>query len=619
MKCALIGNPSVGKSLIFNQLTGLGVEVSNYPGTTVELMQGTLCYHQSSIEVIDLPGIYSLDGDSAEEELVRTYLMTETPEVIVAVLDATRLERNLYLLLQVAEYGIPTVVVLNMIDEAAAQGISIDRARLSRLLGGLPVIETAATQGKNVGEIIPAVLSEAKTSTLSVPYNPQVEAGIRSLEKLYGASRLQALQALQGIGDESTLLEGAQTIADEIEARNHMAPDQIIAANRYLCARRIIESVVGAQEPDRRFSLDRLLTKAFPGIPILVLVLLSMLITVFVAGSFLEELIVENFNLYVIDPFLALGLPPLAETLGHATLLAIVAGLGIAFPFVFIFYILLSIIEDSGYMTRAAFLADRAMHHLGLHGGALIPMVMAFGCNVPAVMAAGQMRSGREKTIAAFLITMVPCSARTVIIAGIVAAFVGIGAALSVYLIVMALILLTGYVLARYIPGGQYGMILEMAPLRRPDPVLVLRKSWERIKEFLFIAMPLLLAGSIVLGALDYFGYVEAFAVAVAPISEGVLGLPAYASTALLFGILRKEMAFETLAVLAGTTDLASVMTAVQLYTFAVISVLFVPCISTIAVLLKQVGTKITLAVSAYTIMLGFFIGAIIHLITGLV
>ncbi|QSZ67761.1 ferrous iron transport protein B [Methanofollis aquaemaris] len=618
MRCALVGNPSVGKSLIFNQLTGLGVEVSNYPGTTVELMQGTLCYRRSSIEVIDLPGIYSLDGDSAEEELVRTYLMTEAPEVIVAVLDATRLERNLYLLLQVAEYGIPTVVVLNMIDEAAAQGISIDCDHLSELLG-LPVIETAASLGKNVGEIIPAVLAGGNTSTLSIPYNPQVEAGLRSLEKIYGASRLQGLQALQGIGDEPGLIEGAQTIAGELEARNHMAPHQIIAANRYLCARQITGAVIGAQEPDRRFSLDRLLTRTFPGIPILALVLLSMLLTVFVAGSFLEELIVENFNLYVIEPFLALSLHPLAETLGHAALLAIVAGLGIAFPFVFIFYILLSIIEDTGYMTRAAFLADRSMHHLGLHGGAIIPMVMAFGCNVPAVMAAGQMRSGREKTIAAFLITMVPCSARTVIIAGIVAAFVGIGAALSVYLIVIVLILLTGYVLARYIPGGQYGMILEMAPLRRPDPVLVLRKSWERIKEFLFIAMPLLLVGSVILGALDYLGYVEAFSRAVAPISEGVLGLPAYASTALLFGILRKEMAFETLAVLSGTTDLGSVMTSVQLYTFAVISVLFVPCISTIAVLLKQVGTKITLAVSAYTIMLGFFIGGIIHLITGLI
>ena len=174
-----------------------------------------------------------------------------------------------------------------------------------------------------------------------------------------------------------------------------------------------------------------------------------------------------------------------------------------------------------------------------------------------------------------------------------------------------------GVFLARNIPGGQYGMILEMAPLRMPDPVLVMKKSWGRIQEFLFIAMPLLLAGSVVLGALDYYGVVDAFSLIVAPVSEGFLGLPAYVTTALLFGILRKEMAFETLAVLSGTADLGSVLTGVQLYTFAVISVLFVPCISTIAVILRQMGGRVTLAVSAYTITLGFLIGGLIHFIAG--
>ncbi|TAJ43402.1 ferrous iron transport protein B [Methanofollis fontis] len=616
MRCALIGNPSVGKSLIFNQLTGLGVEVSNYPGTTVELMSGTLCFERTALSIVDLPGIYSIDGGSAEEELVRTHLLTDPPDMLVVVLDATRMERNLYLLLQVIEYAIPTLVVLNMIDEAAAQGIVIDRQRLSSLLG-LPVIETAASLGKNIGEIIPTLLSEGRTTTFSVPYAPQIQAAVRSLERFYGAERLPALQALQGIGASAELIEGARTIAAEIEARDHITPQQIIAANRHLAARQIAGEVVGSQEPDRRFSADRLLTRLMPGIPILLAVLLSMLFIVFTLGSFLEEAIVETFTLYVIDPFMALGLPPLAESLGQAALLAIVAGLGIAFPFVLIFYILLSIVEDTGYLTRAAFLADRAMHGLGLHGGAIIPMVMAFGCNVPAVMAASQMRTGRERTIAAFLITMVPCSARTVIITGIVAAFVGIWAALSIYAIVLVLILITGLLLARHIPGGQYGMILEMAPLRRPDPVLVLKKSWTRIGEFLFIAMPLLLVGSVILGALDYYGVTDAFAAMVAPISEGVLGLPSYAATALLFGILRKEMAFETLAVLAGTADLGAVMTGIQLYTFAVISVLFVPCISTIAVLWRQMGARVTIAVSAYTIMLGFLIGALIHLIAG--
>ncbi|EJG06613.1 ferrous iron transport protein B [Methanofollis liminatans DSM 4140] len=616
MRCALIGNPSVGKSLIFNQLTGLGVEVSNYPGTTVELMQGKLCHQGSTLQVVDLPGIYSMDGDSAEEELVRTYLLAETPDAVIAVLDATRMERNLYLLLQLAEYGIPMVVVINMIDEAAQQGIIIDSRRLSSVLGA-PVIETAASLGKNIGEIVPAVLSSARPAAIAVPYTPQIEAAIRSLGKLYGATRLQALHALQGIGTSSDLIEGARTIAGEIESLNHMSAHQIIGANRHLCAHRIAADVVGAQEPDRRFSADRLLTKAFPGIPILAVVLLSMLLTVFIAGSFLEELIVDIFTVLAIEPFQTLSLPPLATALGMAALLAIVAGLGIAFPFVLIFYLLLSIVEDTGYLTRAAFLADRLMHGLGLHGGAIIPMVMAFGCNVPAVMAASQLRTVRERTIAAFLVTMVPCSARTVIITGIVAAFVGLWAALSIYLIVLVLIVLTGVFLARNIPGGQYGMILEMAPLRMPDPVLVMKKSWGRIQEFLFIAMPLLLAGSVVLGALDYYGVVDAFSLIVAPVSEGFLGLPAYVTTALLFGILRKEMAFETLAVLSGTADLGSVLTGVQLYTFAVISVLFVPCISTIAVILRQMGMRVTLAVSAYTITLGFLIGGLIHFIAG--
>ncbi|MDK2973688.1 MAG: ferrous iron transport protein [Methanofollis sp.] len=616
MRCALIGNPNVGKSLIFNQLTGLGVEVSNYPGTTVELMQGKLCYQKSSLEIVDLPGIYSMDGESAEEELVRTYLLTSTPDAVIAVLDATRMERNLYLLLQLAEYRVPMIVVINMIDEAAHQGIAIDSESLSSILG-VPVIETAASLGKNINEIVPAVLSSARPAGITVPYTPQIEAAIRSLGKLYGATRLQALMALQGIGTAGDLVEGAQTIAGEIESLNHMAAPQIIGANRHLCARRIAADVVGAQKPDRRFSADRLLTKAIPGIPILIAVLLSMLLIVFVAGSFLEGLIVEVFTALVIEPFQALSLPPLATALGMAALLAIVAGLGIAFPFVFIFYILLSIIEDTGYLTRAAFLADRVMHGFGLHGGAIIPMVMAFGCNVPAVMAASQLRTGRERTIAAFLVTMVPCSARTVIITGIVAAFVGLLAALSIYLIVFVLIVLTGVFLARNIPGGQYGMILEIVPLRMPDPGMVLKKSWTRIREFLFIAMPLLLLGSVVLGALDYYGAMDAFSLMIAPISEGVLGLPAYATTALLFGILRKEMAFETLAVLSGTADLGSVLTAVQLYTFAVISVLFVPCISTIAILLRQMGARVTLAVSAYTIMLGFLIGGLIHLIAG--
>jgi ferrous iron transport protein B len=266
-------------------------------------------------------------------------------------------------------------------------------------------------------------------------------------------------------------------------------------------------------------------------------------------------------------------------------------------------------------MTRAAFLADRSMHRLGLHGEAIIPMVIGFGCAVPAVMSLRILKTRREQTIAAFLITLVPCSARTVVIAGIVAAFVGIIWAFSIYLIVLILIIITAIVMSHLTPGEQFGMIVEMPSLRKPRAKLVLQKSWFRIKEFLFIAMPLLIATSVFLGLFQYFGIIDIFQSLVAPITVSLLGLPAYASTALLFGIFRKELAFETLAVLSGTADLGSVMTSVQLYTFAIVSILFIPCISTVAVLYKQLGAKIALLTSVYSLFLGMLIGVLINIL----
>ncbi len=612
MKFALIGNPSVGKSLIFNQLTGLGVEVSNYPGTTVELQRGNTCFQREMIELVDLPGIYSLDGESGEEALVRRFLEQQDTDVVIAVLSATRLERNLYLLLQVAEYGLPMVVVLNMVDEAAKQGLEIDPGPIGDLLG-VEVILTAASQGKNIDRIIPAALAATRPVKVEVPYDHHIEAAIRSLGKISAADRKESIRALQGFGENPDLLEAAQTIAEEIESRHRMTVAQIIAANRHNFAHQIAGLTIKEKTLHQKTDLDGILTRVIPGIPILIGILLGMLLVVFVVGSFLEELIVELFDIFLLQPFLALGLPPIVDALGTALILALQAGLGIAFPYVFLFYIIISVLEDSGYMTRAAFLADNAMHRVGMHGGAVIPLTLAFGCNVPAIMSVRLLHSRRERIIASFLVTMVPCSARTVIIAGIVAGFVGIGAAFSVYAIVFALIVLTGLVLSRITPGEQFGMIMEMVPLRRPDTRLVMRKAWMRLSEFLFIAMPLLLVGSVVLGLLEFFGIMAIFEGFVEPYTMALLGLPGYSATALIFGILRKEMAFETLAILAGTADLGAVLTSLQLYIFAVVTVLFIPCLATITVLLREVGSRIALAVTIYTVALGLFIGGLMY------
>ena len=614
MKFALIGNPNVGKSLIFNQLTGLGVEVSNFPGTTIDLKLGNVCFQKERVELVDLPGIYTLDGSSEEEKTVRDFLIKGSADAVIVILDATKLERNFYLLLQVAEFRLPMIIVVNILDEAEKQGLSIDQKRLAEIFG-VKVLGTSAASGKNIDQIIFLAHTSAGASVHDVPYDFHVEAALKSLQKLYSTQRQENLLALQGIGNNADLVEAAGLITAEIEAKHRMSINQIIATNRYNEAERIAVAVVQAAEPQPRFNLDRILTHAFPGIPILIATMVSMLFIVFFVGSLLEKQIVAFFNSFALQPIAHLGLPPLASQLLVSFVIALQAGLGIALPFVFTFYILISILEDSGYMTRAAFLADRAMHHIGLHGEAIIPIVLGFGCNVPALMSIKLLKSRRERTIASVLITMVPCSARTVIIAGIVAAFIGILWAFSIYFVVLVLLVLTGLALSRITPGERFGMVLEMAPLRYPSPSHVLKKSWMHIRNFFYIAMPLLLVTSILLGIFQYIGAFDTFSQLIAPVSTAVLGLPAYASTSLLFGILRKEMAFEMLAVLAGTANLGAVMTPVQLYTFAIVSTLFVPCVSTIAVLYREMGGRIALLTSAYTVFCGVAIGALINIL----
>ena len=457
---------------------------------------------------------------------------------------------------------------------------------------------------------------EARAATVEVPYDHHVEAAVHSLARTFGVDRRTALQALQGIGDDPELLDTAGAVGEEIGRRHRMSAGQIIATNRHNHARTIADAVVSSAG-GAGAGIDRLLTRTVPGVPILVGVLLGMLLVVFLVGGVLEGYIVQAFQVLLLDPLAALDLPPLVDVVLRSVVLALQAGLGIAFPYIFTFFILLAILEDSGYMSRAAFLADRAMHRMGIHGEAIVPLILGFGCNVPAIMGTRLLATRRERIIAAFLITMVPCSARTVVISGIVASFVSLAAAFSIYLIVLGLVILTGLVLSRVAPGPQLGMVLEMAPLRRPRPDMVLLKSWLRIKEFLYIAMPLLLVSSVILGLLGYFGVIAAVEAAFAPISEGLLGLPAYASTALLFGILRKEMAFETLVVLAGTANLNAVMSDLQLYIFALVSTLFVPCISTIAVLRRELGTRIAALITVYTVALGIGIGALINFVAG--
>ncbi|HJJ89008.1 MAG TPA: ferrous iron transport protein B [Methanocorpusculum sp.] len=618
LRAALIGNPSVGKSLIFNHLTGLGVEVSNYPGTTIRVMHGIVRYGDAEFSLDDLPGIYSLSGGSIEENMVREHLISEKLDLVIAVLDAKHLERNLYLLLQVTEIKKPLIVILNMMDEAETAGKIIDVTSLSKQLG-VPIIPLIATSGKNLDELVRIVLDgNIPVPSISIQYEHHIEAAVHSLQKYHGLTQSEALWALASISVSTItqeIHENALIISEEIERRHKMSPEQIIATNRHNFAKKLATSVISTAPPHHRYDLDILLTCRFPGLPILVIIMLSILLIVFTIGGVFEEIIVSLMTTYIVEPFHAHGLDPFTDTLGSAIILALMSGLGIAFPYVFLFYLFISVLEDTGYLTRAAFLADRGMHKLGLHGQGLIPMVLSFGCSVPAIMSTRLLSTQRERMIASVLVTMLPCSARTVVISGIVASFIGLTAAFSIYLIVFVLVFFVGCLLSQITPGEQYGMILEMAELRRPIVSHIIRKAWMRVREFIYIAMPLLLVSSIFLGLSEYYGIVAMFERVIDPISTTILGLPGFACTALMFGILRKEMAFETLAVIAGTANIAEILSSEQLYIFALVCTLFIPCISTIAVLMRETGVRHTIIITIFTLCLGISLGALTHLL----
>ncbi|WP_048143826.1 ferrous iron transporter B, partial [Methanosarcina sp. 2.H.T.1A.15] len=384
--------------------------------------------------------------------------------------------------------------------------------------------------------------------------------------------------------------------------------------------RQIVDSVVSVFEPKKKFRdrIDSVLTSPNFGIAVLIAALLLTFLLVFRVGGFLENWIVNDFfEPHVIQPVetMTLGMAPIFRNLILYSLRGVEAGFAIAIPYIAVFYAILSIFEDSGYLTRAAFLLDNLTHKLGLHGRAVIPLVLGFGCNVPAIMAVHALGTRREKRIASLLISLIPCSARTVIILGLVGTFVGFWPAVSIYVLDVLIIAAMGWVLGKTLPGQRSGFIMEMTPLRKPELKSTLRKTWMKSREFLYIAFPLLLAGSAFLGIADALGLLSIFQDFVEPVSVGLLGLPAFAATALVFGILRKEMALQILAVLAGTANFAAVMTPLQMYQFAVITTIYVPCVATIAVLKHELGTKDTAMIVTFTIFLALVVGVLIRIL----
>ncbi|HUL39846.1 MAG TPA: ferrous iron transport protein B [Methanomassiliicoccales archaeon] len=630
MEIGLIGQPNAGKSALFTKLTGIGAISSNYPGTTVEFQEGSVVRHGVRLNFHDLPGTYSLTGIS-EDELVATTLLAEKQlEAVVAVADATRLEQSLVLIFQLIELGFKVVVALNQID-VARKRYALDAQHLEEILG-VPVVPTVAITGEGVEDLVDMLVSgRSKASEFEVRYDRHIENLLEDLcvdpECMTGkfpkrGALLKLLEGNRFFAEQFSDAFKERVRQATVEFREDHGEDIEVHINRdrYGEAGRIANGVISNRVPPRKLSerVSDATLRPHTGIPILVAVLGGIFLVIVFVGGFVEGALISIYNAIVGDLFLKLA-DLIGGTLGGAIAeginLAFQAILAIVIPYIMLFYLMLGMMEDSGYMPRVVVLLDGVMHRIGLHGRAVIPMIVGMGCNVPAILSTRVLESRRERLILAIVIVIaVPCSAQTAVIIGTVGNFAGAVWALGIYVILVAILLVLGRVLHRFLFKFEpTSLAMEIPELRWPQPRNVLWKTWVRTKDFFVVAFPILLVGSIVLEILMTYGVLQALVAPLAPFTEGFLGLPAITIVALIFGILRKEMALQMLVVLFGTANLALVMTPEQLFVFALIMATYLPCLSALLVLSREFGWKDSLKISLASVTFAFLLGGLVN------
>jgi ferrous iron transport protein B len=647
---ALAGNPNVGKSTIFNQLTGLGAVTANYPGKTVALNMGTADYQGTKIGIVDLPGTYSLGSVSDDQLVARREILEGAAETIVSILDATNLERNLYMVLQLLDLGYPVVVALNLTDVAAQKNICINNEELANLLG-VPVISVVGTTGEGIEEVIKTCIAVHDGKLRLTPRPPKYGKDIESYIELL-SSRIKecikknpydlsprALATLLLEEDEEFMarisaekdcglvMSTLKDISADIERTHGERASLRFVRERHGLEGAIVDRVekLGVCKISLSDRLWRWTIEPMTGIPILLFGLMAVFVTMYYVGGGLSNIFEFSWGVFV-SPYLKdlfyglLGHNALSRTLLWGFDAGIKAALSVGIPFIMTFYLILALLEDTGYLNSIAFLTDSLMHKLGLHGRAVIPIIAGAGCNVPAIIGTRVLTTMREKIIACTLIILTPCSARTAVIMGAVAFFVGWQYALAIYVIDFAIGIIVGRTMAVMLPGESSGLVMEMFPFRAPKLAHILKKTWYRVKEFVLIALPIIAVGSLVMGTLYETKYMWLLTKPMSLVVENWLGLPAVAGICLLFGILRKELALELLLALAivkygpNIHNLLSFMTKQQLFVFALVTTLYFPCAAALTVLVKELGWKVSIAIVIFTVILAVVVGGFANL-----
>lgn len=564
-KIYLIGNPNVGKSVIFSRLTGVQVMSSNYPGTTVEISKGYLRLGDDQIEVVDLPGTYSLEPTSSAEK-VAVSLLKEHPQneiVVVNIIDSTNLERNLLLTLQLIEEGFPVIVCLNMCDDAVHRGVYLDIGKLEDILR-IPVISTCAVTGAGIKLLIERI-KEAKPAFR---------------DKLVHEARWTEI---------GKIVERVQ----RLEHRHHTFREVLEDAS----VRPLTGLVIGMGIVYVSFKIVR-----FIGETIINRITDPFFYTIL--QPFLEKLIFlwkeEGFWFHLLIGDLISGKIDFKQSLGVLTTAPYIE-FGMVLPYVVSFYLILSLLEDIGYLPRLAILLDNILHRLGLHGYAIIPVLLGFGCNVPGILSTRVLESRRERFIASTIISIgVPCVPLQAMIFGLLGKFGGFYVS-GVYLVLFFLILVLGLIMNRTLKGYSPEFLLEIPPYRFPQPHMLAQKLYFRIRGFLIEAVPVVLIGVAVVNILIYFDLFNVISSIFAPIIHGLFGLPKEAIAALVIGFLRKDVAVGMLVPLG--------LSAKQLFIAATLLAISFPCIATFIVLWKELGLKdlikSTLIMVAISIMVG--------------
>jgi len=632
-KLILIGNPNVGKSVIFNYLTGKYVTVSNYPGTTVEVSTGTLSAHGEKFQVLDTPGVNSLIPMSEDEKVTRDILLKEPKSRLVQVIDAKNIRRGLLISVQLLEMGLPFIVLLNMWDEAKSRGIDIKIQALSQILG-TPVLTTVATRRKGL-EKIKENLQSRDPSSISIRYPDAIEGGVSKITSLLPEASIskRSLALMLLSGDES-LAEWLHTnlsendvsqiekVRQEIQAHLGNPVGYLINQVRLRKVDEILSKVMGLRgEAPKSISsfLGNLSIHPVWGIPILLLVLWLTYEFVGVFGAqtsvkFLEETLFGKWLLPTVTLFFQRFVPvPFLQEFfigpyGVITM-ALMYAIAIVLPIVGCFFLVFGLMEDSGYLPRLAVMTNQVFKKMGLNGKAILPMVLGLGCDTMATMTTRILETEKDRTIVTLLLALaVPCSAQLGVILGMFASLPVLYLFLWIF-IVVGILVLVGYLASRVIPGEGSDFILEVPPLRIPLISNVIVKTLARIEWYLKEAVPLFILGTLILFALHKSEILTLLEKAATPLIVHFLGLPAKVTEAFLIGFLRRDYGAAGLFVIAKQGQLNSHQILVSLVTIT----LFIPCIAQFFMMIKERGLKKALWISAVIIPVAFGVGGMVN------